>query len=178
MKRLAAGELTPLVHTRWPMGEAPAAMQFMRAARHVGKIVLTNSPLESGRLREDRTYLLTGGLGGIGCAVAGWLAERGAGTIVLNGRRDPDPEAVEAINALRQRGVQVQVELADVTDTATVDAMLARIDAALPPLAGVIHSVGVLSRRGADESELGQFPAGAVAEDAWCLAPAPRHPAP
>ena len=145
MKRLAAGELTPLIHTRWPMGEAPAAMQFMRAARHVGKIVLVNSPLETGRLREDRTYLVTGGLGGIGCAVAGWLAERGAGTIVLNGRRNPDPEAVEAINALRERGVRVQVELADVTDTAAVDAMLARIDAALPPLAGVIHSVGVLS---------------------------------
>ena len=31
------------------------------------------------------------------------------------------------------------------TDTAAVDAMLARIDAKLPPLGGVIHSVGVLS---------------------------------
>ena len=145
MKRLADGELTPLVHIRWPMREAPAAMQFMRAARHVGKIVLANSPLETGRLREDRTYLVTGGLGGIGCALAGWLAERGAGAIVLNGRRDPDPEAVEAIGALRERGVRVQVELADVTDAEAVDAMLLRINDTLPPLAGVIHSVGVLS---------------------------------
>ena len=145
MKRLEAGELTPLVHTRWPMGDTPAAMKYMRAARHVGKIVLANSPLQTGRLREDRTYLVTGGLGGIGCAVAGWLAERGAGAIVLNGRRDPDPEAVEAISVLRERGVQVQVELADVTDTAAIDAMLERMDAALPPLAGVVHSVGVLS---------------------------------
>ena len=39
----------------------------------------------------------------------------------------------------------VQVELADVTDAAAIDEMLARIDAALPPLGGVIHSVGVLS---------------------------------
>ena len=64
---------------------------------------------------------------------------------MLNGRRDPDPEAVEAIDALRERDVTVQVEIADVTDTAAVDAMLERIDATLPPLAGVIHSVGVLS---------------------------------
>ena len=145
MKRVEAGELTPMIHSRWAMSEAPSAMKFMRAARHIGKIVLTNSPLETGRLREDRTYLVTGGLGGIGCVLAGWLAERGAGAIVLNGRRDPDPEAVEAIAALREQGVTVQVELADVTDKQAVDDMLERIDATLPPLAGVIHSVGVLS---------------------------------
>ena len=145
MKRFEAGELTPLVHSRWSMAEAISAMQFMRAARHIGKIVLTNSPLETERLRGDRTYLVTGGLGGIGCALAGWLADRGAGAIVLNGRRDPDPEAIETIDTLHRRGVTVQVEIADVTDTAAVDAMLERIDATLPPLAGVIHSVGVLS---------------------------------
>ena len=145
MRQLAAGEVTPLVHTRWSMTEAGPAMKFMRAARHVGKIVLANSPVESGRLREDRTYLVTGGLGGIGCALAEWLAERGASAIVLNGRRPPDPEVAEAIDALRGRGVTVQVEIADVTDAAAVDRMLERVDAALPPLAGVIHSVGVLS---------------------------------
>ena len=145
MERLAAGELTPLVHNRWSLTEAASAMDFMRAARHVGKNVLTMPPLARGRLREDRTYLVTGGLGGIGCALAAWLADRGAGAIVLNGRRDPDPEAVEAIDALRKRGVRLQVELADVTDAAAVDAMLAHIDETLPPLAGIIHSVGVLS---------------------------------
>ncbi len=145
MEQLEAGELTPLVHSRWSMTEAVSAMQFMRAARHIGKIVFTNSPLETGRLREDRTYLVTGGLGGIGCALADWLAERGAGAIVLNGRRDPDPEAIETIDTLRKRGVTVQVEIADVTDAAAVDAMLEHIDATLPPLSGVIHSVGVLS---------------------------------
>ena len=147
MARVSAGELKPLVHSRWPLAEAGAALAYMRSARHIGKIVLTTQPLVRGRLREDRTYLVTGGLGGIGCAVAEWLADQGAGTIVLNGRRDPDPEAVEAIAALRARGVRVEVELADVTDTAALDAMMARMDAQLPPLAGVIHSVGVLSDR-------------------------------
>ncbi len=145
MERVGAGELVPLNRIRWPLAEAEPAIKYMRAARHIGKIVLTNSALETGQLREDRTYLVTGGLGGIGCAVAGWLADHGAGVIVLNGRRDPDAEAVEAIAALRARGVRVEVELADVTDGESVDAMLTRIDASLPPLAGVIHSVGVLS---------------------------------
>ena len=145
MQRLAAGELAPLVHTRWSLAEVGPGMKFMRAARHIGKIVFAASPLETGRLRGDRTYLVTGGLGGIGCTVAGWLFDRGAGAIVLNGRRDPDPEAAEAIAELRERGATVSVELADMTDTGAVDAMLARVSDSLPPLAGVIHSVGVLS---------------------------------
>ncbi|MDE2940680.1 MAG: SDR family NAD(P)-dependent oxidoreductase [Chloroflexota bacterium] len=157
MQRVAQGELEPLVHSRWPMAQAGAALSFMRSARHIGKIVLTNHPLVQGRLREDRSYLVTGGLGGIGCAVAGWLADHGAGTIVLNGRRSPDPEAVTAIEELRQKGVSVEIELADVTDTAAIDAMLKRIDANLPPLAGVIHSVGVLSDAALTNQEWGSF---------------------
>ncbi len=143
--RLAAGELKPAIHRLWPMSEARAAMEFMQAARHIGKNVLSLPALAAGRLRADRTYLVTGGLGGIGCAVAGWLAERGAGTIVLNGRRAPDPDAADTIEALLTQGIDVHVELADVTDAAAVDRMLARMDEALPPLAGVVHSVGVLS---------------------------------
>ncbi len=145
MARLSAGELAPIIHSRWPLAEAGTALDFMRSARHVGKIVLTPPPLLGGQLREDRTYLVTGGLGGIGCAVAGWLFDRGAGVIVLNGRREPDAEAQAEIESLRSRGARIQVELADVTDTAAIDTMLERIEANLPPLGGVIHSVGVLS---------------------------------
>ncbi|MDE0443745.1 MAG: SDR family oxidoreductase [Gammaproteobacteria bacterium] len=79
--------------------------------------------------------------------MAGWLADHGAGVIVLNGRREPDPAAQQVIEELRARGVRVEVELADVTDPSAVDAMLARMDDSLPPLGGVIHSVGVLSDR-------------------------------
>ena len=145
LARIAAGELAPLMHTRWPFAETSAAMGYMRAARHIGKIVLTMPALRAGRLRQDGTYLVTGGMGGIGCALAEWLAERGAGTVVLNGRRPPDAAAERAIEALRARGFNIEVEIADVTDAAALDAMLERMDETLPPLAGVIHSVGVLA---------------------------------
>ena len=145
LRDMEQGTLAPIPHTRWALSEAPAAVSYMRDTRHIGKIALTNSALQSGRLREDGTYLITGGLGGIGITVARWLAEKGAGTIVLNGRRNPDPEAQEVIDELRAGGVTVQVEIADVTDSSAIDAMLTRIDQSLPPLAGVIHSVGVLS---------------------------------
>ena len=145
LDRLTAGELSPLPHTVWPLCEIESAMDAMRGARHTGKNVLRMPPLAGGGLRPDRAYLVTGGLGGIGCAVARWLADQGAGAVVLNGRRDPDPEAEAVIRELREAGVDVRVEIADVTDFAAVDAMLARIDAGSRPLGGVIHSVGVLS---------------------------------
>ncbi|MDE2688304.1 MAG: SDR family NAD(P)-dependent oxidoreductase [Chloroflexota bacterium] len=145
MAGISTGKLKPIIHSRWPLAEAGAALSFMRSARHIGKIVLTPPPITNGQVRQDRTYLVTGGLGGIGIAVAEWLADHGAGTIVLNGRRDPDPEAQVAIEALRGRGIKVEIELADMTDTAAIDAMLERMDARYSPLGGVIHSVGVLS---------------------------------
>ena len=119
--------------------------------RHAARLVrgLTTEEsapeLAAGRLRGDGTYLVTGGLGGIGRELAVWLAERGAGAIVLNARRAPGAEAEAVLDALRARGVRVEVELADVSDGEAVEAMLGRIGERLPPLAGVIHGAGVLS---------------------------------
>ncbi|MYD97489.1 MAG: SDR family NAD(P)-dependent oxidoreductase [Gammaproteobacteria bacterium] len=144
-KRMEAGELAPLPLQRWPMAEVSSAMTFMRRAQHIGKIVLTQPSIAQGRLRGDGTYLVTGGFGGIGCVLAGWLADHGAGTIVLNGRRPPDAVALETIQSLESRGVVVRSEIADVSVAQEVDAMLDRIDAELPPLAGIVHSAGVLA---------------------------------
>ena len=115
------------------------------------------SPTGSGRVRGDRSYLVTGGLGGIGLEVAGWLAEQGAGALVLNGRRAPDAVAEVAVEALRGRGVEVRVEICDVTDGEKVAAMLSRVDRDLPPLGGVIHSVGVLSDGALTNLDWGRF---------------------
>ena len=157
MARVGSGELEPLPLTRWPLSQAGGALSHMREARHLGKLVLTPSPLASGHLREDRSYLVTGGLGGIGLEVAGWLADAGAGVIVLNGRRAPDGRAETAIKALRERGVEVRVEIADVTDEQAVEGMLSRIDTELLPLAGVVHSVGVLSDGALTNLDWGRF---------------------
>ena len=99
--RYAAGEIKPLPHIVWPMSDLRAAMRVLRSARHTGKNILRMSPLVRGQLRQDRTYLVTGGMGGIGCAVAEWLSHHGATTIVLNGRRAPDSTAVQVIEGLQ-----------------------------------------------------------------------------
>ena len=95
--------------------------------------------------RGDRTYLVTGGLTGLGLATAEWLAGRGARALLLNGRRPPGKAAEDAIRRFRNGGVAVRVELGDVAEAGTVERLLARTngpEAVLPPLGGVIHSAG------------------------------------
>ena len=114
-------------------------------------------PGASGRVRGDRSYLVTGGLGGLGLEVAGWLAGAGAGAVVLNGRRAPGARAEGVVSELRGRGVEVRVELADVTDGDAVEALLRRLEAEGPPLGGVVHSVGVLSDGALTNQDWGRF---------------------
>jgi short-subunit dehydrogenase/acyl carrier protein len=115
----------------------------MQQARHIGKIVLQiPSPLQP---RTDRSYLITGGLGAIGLHIASYLAQRGAGAIVLSSRRSPDEQAQAAIDDITERySCRIDVFSADVGDESEVAQLLERIRADLPPLAGVVHLAGVL----------------------------------
>jgi NADPH:quinone reductase-like Zn-dependent oxidoreductase/acyl carrier protein len=97
------------------------------------------------RIRRDASYLVTGGLGAVGLATAGWLAAKGAGRIVLAGRRGAaSADQQTAVENLRAGDADVQVEQVDVADRASVDALLARLSDG-PPLRGVFHAAGVLA---------------------------------
>jgi aryl carrier-like protein len=102
------------------------------------------SPASTPTFRPDGTYLITGGLGGLGLALAQWLVEHGARHLVLVGRRGATPAAEPALAALREAGAEVTVASADVSAEHEVAAVLAQVDAALPPLRGVFHAAGIL----------------------------------
>jgi acyl transferase domain-containing protein/acyl carrier protein/phospholipid N-methyltransferase len=95
------------------------------------------------QIHSHHTYLITGGLGGLGLQVAQWLVEQGARHLVLVGRSVPSPTAHLALQRLAQLGADVTVAQADVADFATLEAVFAAIPAKFP-LAGVIHAAGVL----------------------------------
>ena len=145
VNRFSNNELQPIRHTKWPITEVGMALQYMSEARHIGKLIVTLPSLISGSVQQGRTYLITGGFGGIGIAVANWLVENGATNLVLNGRRAPEAEAVNHIQKIRSRGVNVTTQIADVSLPTEVEDMLATIADELPPLGGVVHSVGVLN---------------------------------
>jgi acyl transferase domain-containing protein len=146
MQALADGSVPPLPITRFSRAEVADAFRFMAQAKHIGKIVVTQDS-ESGGVpapRADGTYLITGGLTGIGLLTARWLAGRGAGALALMGRRAPAAAALEVIRGIEAGGTRVLVVQGDVCRADDVRRALAEIDRELPPLRGIVHSAGVL----------------------------------
>ena len=128
----------------------------MQQARHIGKIVLQiPNPLQP---RADRSYLITGGLGAIGLHTASYLAQLGAGDIVLTSRRAPDADAQQVIDEITERyQCRIHTFAADVGDESEVAKLLDRIRAELPPLAGVAHLAGVLDDALLSQQSLERF---------------------
>ena len=103
------------------------------------------------RLRSDGTYLVTGGLGGLGRRVARWMVERGAGRVVLVGRRELSAQQQSAVvrEVLSGAGVEVDdsrvvIRRVDVSERAEVRSLVAEINERMPQLRGVVHAAGVV----------------------------------
>jgi NADPH:quinone reductase-like Zn-dependent oxidoreductase len=121
------------------------AFHFMEVAGHIGKIVLTRNRFSTeGKLDPGATYLITGGLGGLGLLFAEWMVKNGAGCIVLTSRKPPNDETKKAIEALKEMGAEVIVELGDVSNQQDVKRILTKIIASSKPLRGVMHAAGLL----------------------------------
>lgn len=112
------------------------------------------------RLRRQGVYLITGGLGGVGLAIARHLAEHWQARLVLLGRhglppraewsalaQDPgvDPvqrERLAALQAIEALGDPVQVWPCDMADEAAVRRTVAEVRQRLGVLHGVVHAAG------------------------------------
>ena len=95
-------------------------------------------------LKAEGSYLVTGGLGALGLAVAQWMIKQGARHIVLTGRRPPSEKAQETIQQLEQTGAKISVRLGDISSEQDVARILKLIEESQPPLRGVIHAAGVI----------------------------------
>ncbi|MEO8519744.1 MAG: type I polyketide synthase [Acidobacteriota bacterium] len=135
----------------------PAArpLRILRYASPRRKVLVNGRPVahraaalqerrSQARLDPDAIYLVTGGLGGLGLAVARWLERRGARHLALSGRSAPSPQAEAVLQELRRAGTRVTVVSADIADRERTAAMLEALDADGRPLRGVIHAAGVL----------------------------------
>lgn len=91
-------------------------------------------------IRADRSYLVTGGLRGIGPRVAQALAEQGARHLILLGRTAPDPETERLLEDIRALGASVTVHTADICAQPLHDV----VGTAPHPLGGIVHAAGVL----------------------------------
>jgi acyl transferase domain-containing protein/acyl carrier protein len=160
MEDFKQGILKPLPRRAFPIAEAVSAFRYMAQARHIGKIVVVHphtSSQQRATLRSDGTYLITGGLGGLGLVVARWMLLHGARHLALVGRGTPSDATRRILSELEPQAEKIAVIQADVSEEQEVKKVLAEISATMPPLRGIIHGAGVLDDGVLARLEWGRF---------------------
>lgn len=161
-KRMAPHPLTVFKRS-----EFEAAFRLLQTGRHVGKAVVDweqedtiqvnmsthvtrswltrrqvvpRSPLDY-RFDDKATYVIAGGLGGIGRSVAAWMCRHGARHVILLSRSGPRSDAAkELVASLDKDGVCVYAPECDVSDADAVAAVVAHAEANMPPIRGCIQA--------------------------------------
>ncbi|CNM39932.1 phenolpthiocerol synthesis type-I polyketide synthase PPSC [Mycobacterium tuberculosis] len=155
LQHVADGKLEVLPVTAFSLHDAADAFRLMASGKHTGKIVISipqhgsieaiAAPPPLPLVSRDGGYLIVGGMGGLGFVVARWLAEQGAGLIVLNGRSAPSDEVAAAIAELNASGSRIEVITGDITEPDTAERLVRAVEDAGFRLAGVVHSAMVLA---------------------------------
>jgi polyketide synthase 5 len=140
--------------THYPLADAATAIRVMSAAEHTGKLILdipaagrssvVLPPEQAPVFRRDGSYIITGGLGGLGLFLAEKMAAAGAGRIVLSSRSEPTVKALETIELVRSIGSDVVVECGDIAQADTAQRLVATATATGLPLRGVLHAAAVV----------------------------------
>ncbi|WP_241011130.1 sulfolipid-1 biosynthesis phthioceranic/hydroxyphthioceranic acid synthase [Mycobacterium camsae] len=152
-RRTADGSLPRPQRIHHPVAHAARIIRMMSAAEHTGKLVLDMPstpgtvivpPEQVRAFRADGSYIITGGLGGLGLFLAEQMAAAGAGRIVLSSRKGPSRKASETIELVRATGADVVVECADIAAPDTAGKLVATATATGLPLRGVLHAAAVV----------------------------------
>ncbi|OCT53827.1 putative polyketide synthase [Cladophialophora carrionii] len=146
------GHISPAPITKFEAATAEQAFRFMQKGSHIGKIVVTmpenaeeipvTPAVVPPKFRADGCHIIIGGLGGLGRSVSSWMVMHGARHLVMFSRSADRPgDHDKYIQELRAQGVRVDLISGDVTDPASVDAMIAGLDT---NVAGVMQASMVL----------------------------------
>lgn len=151
------------------------AFREMAQGKHTGKFVLSMSPqtmvpvipLDTNPLvlLPKATYVLVGGLGGLGRGIASFLAQHGAKNLAFISRSgNSRPESQKLMEELMTSGVSARSYACDITDRSMLAAVISQIQEYMPPIMGVIQAAMVL-QDGVFES---------MSFDAWKTATRPK----
>lgn len=155
LRRGITRPVTPLV--TYPINEVETAFRLMQTGKHIGKIALSfdaesiipvaRSGVESLSLNLDpaASYVLVGGLGGLGRSLATMLADNGARNICFLSRSGASSaEAQALIRDLHARDVQTLALRCDVADPASLQSALKQCGHEVGAVRGIIQCAMVL----------------------------------
>ena len=157
------------IRAPWPitvfgMSELEKALRTMQSGKHMGKMILKPQSNEMVRvvpstknsvyLQRDASYLLVGGLGGIGRATASWMLRQGARNFIFASPSGSEKQkAKETIASLKEQGAQVSVFKCDISNIEDLDQLLEHSRLDMPPIRGVIHGALVSKVKSSEDVE-------------------------
>jgi aryl carrier-like protein len=168
-----SGLIRPIAVSRiFDASKVESAFRYMQKGSHIGKILVKmphdlnmipmTPTVPALKLRSDASYLLVGGLGGIGRQVSTWMVEHGARHLIFLSRSAGESAEDKAfLNELSIQGCSAQTFAGSVEDPQVVDRA---IETATHPLAGIIHMPMVIRDRTFD----------AMTYEDWTLAVGPK----
>ncbi|KAI8254399.1 Compactin diketide synthase [Colletotrichum sp. SAR11_239] len=133
------------------------AMRFLQGGKNTGKVVIDfdasdelvyrPSPQSGLEFRGDATYIVSGGLGGLGQEIVRWMVSRGAKNLLLLSSRGAQgrADAMEFINELEgTHEVKILAPACDITNRALLAETLRQARETLPPVRGCIQAAMLL----------------------------------
>ena len=144
--------------TTFGFSDMENALRIMQSGKHMGKLVLIPRADEvvkvfhpngsQGLLKHDASYLLVGGLGGLGRSIASWMLQNGARNfIMLSPSGLTKAKSREAVSMLQDRGARVAVFKCDIANISDLDTALEESSKGMPPIRGMIHTAMVFKVR-------------------------------
>ncbi|KAH6683357.1 fatty acid synthase S-acetyltransferase [Halenospora varia] len=136
-------------------GNIEQALRLMQSGKHMGKIVIELNeddmiPVVAEKksvikFDGNSTYLIAGGLGGLGRSMASWMVDHGAKNLILLSRSKTYNEEVAGfLEGLRDKGVVVATPPCDVSDRGALQAVLDECSTKMPPVKGCIQGSMVI----------------------------------
>ncbi len=108
------------------------------------------------RLKEQGTYLITGGMGGLGILFAKHIAQKWHGNIILTGRRSKD-DVRTTLTQLRQAGMQVIYVEADVANLEQMRQVVRKAKQTFGRIDGVLHVAGLSEGKNIIEKDYEEY---------------------
>ena len=150
------GTFVPVVTMVRSIENHLAAFSAVAKGGHIGKFVFEvpndfkpNQLIPSSVLFKDNaTYIVTGGHGGLGLALARWLCNKGARHIVLVSLHGcQSANSKRTVSYLRKQNAMVYNFAIDISDENDVRAMFCglRNELQAPPCVGIFHLAGVIT---------------------------------
>lgn len=143
-------------YTVYPISEMETALRKMQRGTHIGKMVLipgqddeVNVITRSKRVLSlddtNSTYMIAGGVGGIGNAIAELMIEKRAKNILIVSRNaESHPKATPLIHKAKADGCHVYIRNCDISDEGSLVKLLADCTGKMPPIRGVIQAAMAL----------------------------------